>query len=367
MAKYKFPFKIPKDLDWIMLTAVIILIALAISVIYSTTYNDPATSGLALYHGIYAIIGFVIAGILIFIDYRAIRSYYLILYILGLALLILVLIFGKTVFGATRWIDFGFFQLQPSEIFKLILILFLAKIFSDTKELNLKKLFIIFILVLIPVSLVLAEPDLGTALVFIIVTLGMLIIAGLRKIYLLGIGVLAIVASPIAWILLRDYQKQRILTFLNPTSDPFGAGYNVLQSIIAVGSGRITGQGLGYGTQSQLDFLPIKHSDFIFAVFAEELGFIGAIILLLLFLLLIIRIIRVAKVASDDFGMLVASGIAIMFIAQILINVGMNLGIMPVTGIPLPFISSGGTSLIVNLVSVGILLSIVSRHRKLVF
>ncbi len=157
------------------------------------------------------------------------------------------------------------------------------------------------------------------------------------------------------------------MTFLNPASDPFGAGYNVLQAIIAVGSGRVTGQGLGYGTQSQLDFLPIKHSDFIFAVFAEELGFIGAIILLLLFLILIIRVIRVAKVASDDFGMLVAAGIAIMFIAQIMINIGMNLGIMPVTGIPLPFISSGGTSLIINLAGIGILLSILVRHRKLVF
>lgn len=367
MAKFKFPLRIPKDLDWIMIITVLLLIMLGIGVIYSTTYGDQQGVKLAWYQGIFAGIGIVVAGLLTLVDYRAIKSYYLILYVVGLLLLILVLILGKTVYGASRWIDFGVFQLQPSEIFKLLLILFLGKIFSETKEFNLKKIVQLIVLVLIPAVLILAEPDLGTALVLVVIFMGMIIAAGIKKIYLFAMGLVALVVSPIAWLILKDYQKQRLLTFLNPASDPFGSGYNVLQSIIAVGSGELSGRGLGHGSQSQLNFLPIKHSDFIFAVFAEELGFVGAIILLLLFSLLIIRIIRAAKLAGDDFGMLVAVGISIMFIFQILVNVGMNIGIMPVTGIPLPFVSYGGTSLIVNLAAIGILLSILVRHRKLVF
>jgi rod shape determining protein RodA len=366
--KFKFPFKISRDFDWIMLISVIILVCLGVAIIYSTTYTDPENKNLAFYQGLYALIGGVAAYILAKIDYRAIKSYFLILYIIGIILLLTVLILGKTVFGATRWINLGFFQLQPSEIFKLILILFLARILSDrTNEFNIRKLIMIIVLVIVPVVLVLLEPDLGTALVIFAVMIGMIVAAGVRKIYLLGLGIIAVAISPLTWFLLRDYQRQRILTFLNPSSDPFGAGYNILQSIIAVGSGQFIGRGLGHGSQSQLNFLPIKHSDFIFAVFAEELGFIGAVILILLFVVLLIRIIRIAKVASDDFGMLVASGICIMFIFQILVNIGMNIGIMPVTGIPLPFVSYGGTSLIVNLGAVGILFSIILRHRKLVF
>jgi len=368
MPKFKFPIKFPRDFDWMILFSVLILVCLGVVIIYSTSYNEPGSKNLALYQGIFAGIGIIIAFLLASIDYRAIKNYYIILYIIGILLLVLVLILGKTVFGATRWINLGFFQLQPSEIFKLILILFLARILSDQpSELNFRRLLFIIFLVVVPTILVLMEPDLGTALVFIAVTIGMFIAANLRKIYLLGMGIFTIAVSPVIWFLMRDYQRQRILSFLNPASDPFGAGYNVLQSIIAVGSGQFYGRGLGQGSQSQLNFLPIKHADFIFAVFAEELGFVGALILLLLFILLIIRVIRIARLAADDFGMLIAVGICVMFIFQILVNIGMNIGIMPVTGIPLPFVSSGGTSLIVNLVAIGILFSIILRHRKLVF
>jgi rod shape determining protein RodA len=366
--KFKLPFKFPHDFDWLIFASVIILVVLGVAVIYSTSYNDPANKNLALYQGIYALIGFAVAFLLASIDYRAIKSYYLILYLIGIALLLIVLVLGKTVYGATRWINLGFFQLQPSEIFKLILILFLAKFLSDqTYELNIKRIILIIFLIFIPAVLILLEPDLGTTLVLVVIMIGMIIVAGARKIYLFGLGILTIIALPLSWFLMRDYQKQRILTFFNPASDPFGAGYNVLQSIIAVGSGGILGRGLGQGSQSQLNFLPIKHTDFIFAVFAEELGFIGAIILLLLFVILLLRIIRAAKIASDNFGMLIAVGISMMFIFQILVNIGMNIGIMPVTGIPLPFVSYGGTSLIVNLAAMGILFSIILRHRRLVF
>lgn len=368
MFKFKFPLKLPRDLDWIMIFSVLILISLGILVIYSTTYTNEGEKNLALYQGIFTFIGLILAGVLTFIDYRAIKSYYIILYIIGLILLIAVLILGKTVLGATRWIDFGVFQLQPSEIFKLILIIFLAKILSDSsQEINIKRLIVILLLIFIPTVLVVLEPDFGTALIMVVIAISMIVAANIRKIYLLGLGILGLILTPLIWFLLRDYQKQRIITFLNPAGDPFGAGYNVLQSMIAVGSGNIVGRGLGHGSQSQLNFLPITHTDFIFAVFAEELGFIGSLILLLLLFILITRVIRAAKLSSDNFGMLISIGIAVMFIFQILVNIGMNMGIMPVTGIPLPFVSYGGTSLLVNLAAIGIILSILIRHRKLVF
>lgn len=366
--KFKLPVKESLGYDWVMITAVFILVASGIAVIYSTTYGSADTRDLALYQGIFALMGLAAAVGLSLIDYRVFKNYFFILYIVGIIFLVSVLVLGKTVFGATRWIDIGFFRFQPSEIFKLILIVFLAKTLSDNmNELNLKKIITIIVLVLIPVGLVLIQPDLGTALVYLAILIGMLVAAGIRKIYLFGLGLAALVASPIAWLLLKGYQKQRILTFLNPAGDPFGAGYNVLQSIIAAGSGQWFGYGLGHGSQSQLNFLPIKHADFIFAVFAEELGFVGVLILLLVFVLLIIRIIRVAKIASDNFGMLIAVGIGIMLIFQILVNAGMNIGIMPVTGIPLPFVSYGGTSLVTNLAAIGLLFSIVLRRRRLSF
>lgn len=361
-------FRFTQNIDWILIITVLALVGIGILVIYSSTYADQNPKSLALYQGIFAFCGLLIAIALALVDYRATKSYALFLYLIGLLLLVVVLILGKTVFGATRWINLGFFQLQPSEIFKLILVIFHAKFLSDNiGDLTLKKILTVIVFTAIPVILILAEPDLGTALVLVAITLGMLIAAEIRKIYLLAMGLIAILFSPLVWFLLRDYQKERLITFINPSHDPFGSGYNVLQSIIAIGSGKFSGQGLGAGSQSQLNFLPIKHADFIFAVFAEALGFLGALILLLVLFLLIIRIIRIAKIASDDFGMLIAVGIAVMFLFQILVNVGMNIGIMPVTGIPLPFISYGGTSLMINLAAVGILTSIVLRHKKIIF
>jgi rod shape determining protein RodA len=219
----------------------------------------------------------------------------------------------------------------------------------------------------VPVLLVMAQPDLGTALVFIAIWLGMVLVSNIKKIYVLILGGVGLVLMPIVWLFLHDYQRKRIVTFFNPGADPLGAGYNVLQSIIATGSGRFFGRGLGYGYQSQLKFLPIQHTDFIFAVLAEELGFFGALVLLILFFILLIRILRTTFQAFDSFGMFLGMGIFVMIVFQILVNIGMNMGIMPVTGVPLPLISAGGSSLIMIMIGIGIMESIALRRRKIVF
>jgi rod shape determining protein RodA len=200
-----------------------------------------------------------------------------------------------------------------------------------------------------------------------VIWLAMVLTSNVKKIYMVGLSAFGLAMLPIAWIFLHNYQRNRIITFFNPGADPLGAGYNVLQSMIAVGSGRLFGRGLGYGYQSQLKFLPIQHTDFIFAVLAEALGFIGVIVLLVLFFVLILRILKTASSSSDDFGMFVGIGIFSMIIFQILVNVGMNIGVMPVTGVPLPLISAGGSSLITILIALGIIESIALRRRKIVF
>ena len=211
------------------------------------------------------------------------------------------------------------------------------------------------------------QPDLGSASVVFIITLVLLAFSPLKKIYLVVALAVMIALTPVAWHYLEPYQKHRIEAFMNPKIDPQGTGYNVSQSKIAIGSGGIWGTGLGKGSQSQLNFLPVAHTDFIFAGTAEATGFVGSIFLFLLLAYLVLRVINVAKIAKDDFGMYLALGIGIMFLFQILVNVGMNLGIMPVTGIPLPFVSYGGSAMLLNMACIGILQSIFLRHRKISF
>jgi rod shape determining protein RodA len=353
------------NFDWFLAIIPVILITLGIVIIYSITYTTGPK--LTILQSIYAFVGLGLVVVFSLTDYRIFKGLSGILYVFGILLLILVLFLGTKTFGARRWIDFGVFQLQPSEIFKLILIIVLAKFFSDKEEIRIKDYLYILILIGIPIFLVLSQPDFGTATIFLIITGGILIGSNIKKIYLWISAGAALLAIPLVWHFLKDYQKLRIYTFLNPARDPFGAGYNVLQSTIAVGSGGIFGRGLGHGPQSQLNFLPVAHTDFIFAGVAESIGFVGASLLILIIIILVIRIIRVASLSKDSFGRFMAIGIAIMIIFQVFINIGMNLGIMPVTGIPLPFLSFGGSSLLTNLIAIGILQSIYIRHKKISF
>ncbi len=360
-------FKLPKTFDWILFIIPILLLCTGIAVIYSLTYyNDQ----IHLLHNqiIFAVIGIILMIVLTFVDYRNYKNIAWIFYLVGIILLVLVLFIGKTSFGAKRWIDLIFFDLQPSEFIKLFLIFALAALFADyIGKISIQRLIFGLILIAIPVFLILRQPDFGSAIVLVAISLGIILYSRLSMKQLITVILMILISLPTAWMFLKDYQRARIYTFLNPTLDRFGAGYNVIQSMITVGSGGLFGKGFGHGPQSQLNFLPVAHTDFIFSGFAETAGFLGSIVLILIFAILIFRIVNVAKISKDYFGMLLAVGIGVMFLFQIFVNIGMNIGIMPVTGITLPLVSYGGSSMILNLASIGILQSIYLRHKKITF
>jgi rod shape determining protein RodA len=285
---------------------------------------------------------------------------------------------GATAGGATRWIQLGPVQIQPSEIFKVIAIIFWSSYIADKiSELKLKHFAFIALSFALPLYLVLKQPDLGTALVLIFMMIATLLWSKLNKKQLaVFIGLLLAITIVFSLSvknysvfgrLLKGYQRDRIEVFLNPSKDPLGRGYNVKQAIIAVGSGGLYGQGLGQGTQSQLQFLPKAQTDFIFAGFAEAFGFVGSLALVIAFSFMIIRIIRVANLAKDGFGLLIAVSAAAMFFFQVVENIGMNIGMLPVTGIPLPFLSYGGSSMVAGLIVLGIVQSVIIRHKKIIF
>ena len=252
---------------------------------------------------------------------------------------------------------------------KIFLILLVAR-FLETRigRINWKHLILIFIILAIPVALVLKQPDMGTASVLIVSITAIILASKLNIKYILSLSVIILSLLPTIWNLgLKPFQKARLLTFLNPTSDPYGSGYNILQSIIAVGSGGLRGQGFGQGSQSQLNYLPVVHADFIFAGFAEATGFVGSIALITLFIVLITRTFMIANRAKDAFGQLTAIGFGAMFMWEVFINIGMNIGLAPVTGIPLPFMSSGGTAIIANFMALGILQNIYIRSKDELF
>jgi len=361
----KSKFRLPFGIDWSLFILPLVLSSIGIAVIFSITYGS--SGHLALGQIAFTLIGLAIAVALTFVDYRTLKGLYLILYIIGLALLIIVLFIGNRTLGATRWINLFVFQLQPSEIFKVIILIVLAKCFSDWQQITLKHILLVLVLVGIPVFLIVRQPDLGTASVIIIGLLTVLFLSPIKKIYIAVALAIILALSPLGWHFLKPYQKQRIESFVNPAADPHGAGYNVSQAKIAVGSGGLWGEGLGKGSQSQLNFLPVAYSDFIFAGTAEAIGFMGSLVLIILLIALVSRIFFVASHAKDSFGMYLSASLGTVMLFQILVNIGMNLGIMPVTGIPLPFVSYGGSAMLTNFAAIGILQSIYIRHRKISF
>jgi rod shape determining protein RodA len=300
-------------------------------------------------------------------DYKWLKTFAWPLYGAQLGLLALTLAIGHGVGGASRWISIGPFDFQFSELAKILMIVVLAN-YLGARQGRLRSLTSILgacLLVVPPWILVMLQPDLGTSLVLLAILAGMLFMSGARMVWLFGMAVTVIVSLPVIWTyLLRDYQKARIIAFVNPATDPQGAGYQLYQSQIAVGSGGLTGTGLTNGSQNQLNFLPVQESDFVAAIYLEELGFIGAMILLILFSALVWRLLVSGWRSKDPFGMMFASGLASMIVFQLFVNLGMVVGLMPITGIPLPFISHGGASLISLAVGLGIVQSINIRQTR---
>ncbi|MDR2605341.1 MAG: rod shape-determining protein RodA [Desulfovibrio sp.] len=301
--------------------------------------------------------------VFIIFDYRHLRTLSVPFFLLSLVLLALVPLVGKTVYGAKRWLDLGFFSLQPGETAKIAGILLCANLLSRFKDsLGWRSLFFILGAAALPCALIFAQPDLGTTLLLIFLCGGMILFHGVKKYVFRTCCVAFPLLLPLGWLGLKDYQKERILTFLEPSKDLQGAGYHITQSQIAIGSGELWGKGFQGGTQSMLRFLPEKHTDFAVAVFGEEWGFLGCIALLALFCCFLLCIITTARNAKDQFGSMLCAGIFFYFFWQILINMGMVAGLMPVVGVPLPFLSYGGTATIVNFILLGIVLNISMRR-----
>lgn len=351
-----------KSLDLSLVLLPVLLVGVGIATIYSTTLGTEQ-SYFAWQQGVFAFIGLVLMFVFSFYDYRNLRNVSWVFYVLCIVLLLAVLFVGKKVFGATRWLDFGIFQLQPSELLKIATILFVSSFFAQTVSRWYQRLIMAMVLVGAPLFLVAKQPDLGTTIVVVTIFLSLFFFWPISRKVKIGAVVVLLALLPLSWTLLQDYQRNRIYTFINPGRDPYGAGYNVIQSLIAVGSGGLTGRGLGNGPQSQLNFLPVAHTDFIFAGWAEATGFVGAMGLLLALAFLNWRIYRIASVAKDAYGRYLAIGFGAMISVQIAVNIGMNLGLAPVTGIPLPFVSHGGTALVVDFIMLGVMQSIYIRHR----
>lgn len=364
--------EIVQKIDWLLVIAVFALVSFGLMLIYSATYNYAQTG--QSWHMqrqiVFFIIGVALTGCSLAFDYRGLKQYMTYIYGVNVLMLLVVMFFGHSQLGAQRWLQISSFSFQPSEFSKLFMIVCLAAFMEHRIEWleDFADYIKVFGFIFIPFVLVLRQPDLGTSLCLIAILLGMIFISGFRYEWMIKVVISLLALAPAIWnFVLQDYQKSRIMVFLNPEIDPFGSGYHVIQSKIAIGSGSWFGKGWLAGTQSQLNFLPENHTDFIFAVAGEEFGFIGVSVILFLYAIIIWRGIRIALKAEDNFGVLLAVGITSMFMFHILVNIGMTIGIMPVTGVPLPFLSYGVSSLLTNIMGVALLLNISARNVKLKF
>ncbi len=352
-----------RNIDYLILFPVVFLIFWGVLNIYSASINE--------YPNIYmkqAVVGGVGIFLMIFlstIELRKIINLSLILYILGIISLVIVLVAGDVVLGARRWINLGFFSLQPSEFMKVLVILVTAYYLSDRKSpISFFDSVVVLLIAVIPAILTILQPDLGTALTIIFPVIFIIFIYGIKKRYVMGAILLAIAVSPYIWAHLKDYQKNRILAFLNPEKDPLGTAYHIIQSKIAIGSGKLTGKGFLEGTQSKLYFLPEQHTDFIFATIGEEWGFIATISILTIYMILIGRIMYWGIKIKDSASKVVCFGAVAVLSFQAFINIAMTLGMAPVVGITLPFLSYGGSSLLSFSILIGIVLSAVATFKK---
>jgi rod shape determining protein RodA len=348
-----------QDFDWFLLSVAVALGTIGLVGIYSSTMHMDSTSYF-LRQLVWLIAGVGLSFVVASIDYHVLAEHIAIIYVGAMSLLLGVLLFGSTIAGSRSWFGIGSFGLQPSELAKLVVVVALARFLSaiQRRYLTVSQIFGACAICGVPVLLVTVQPDLGTALTFVpILALG-LFVRGVRPAVLISGILIVIFLLPVTWAVLKDYQKDRILTFLHPESDPLGSGYQVIQSKIAIGSGGLWGAGLFQGSQNQLGFLPTRHTDFIFAVIAEEMGFVGVCITLALLLAFVFRTLSLTFMAGDTLGLFIVLGVGGMFLFHILVNVGMVIGFMPIAGIPLPFLSYGGSSVLTAFIGLGLIVSV---------
>jgi len=343
--------------DWLLFLPILGMAIFGLIVVGSVT---PQLFSQQLAFLFFSFLAFFIFSL---IDYRIWEKLAVLLFIFSLLFLISPLVFGKLTRGSFRWLQLGPLSLQPSEITKPFLILFWAAFLTAKEKIDFKRTVIATLLLIGPAFLVFLQPDLGSSLVIAFSWLGMILVSGVNWSIILGGSLSFLLLMPLFWRFLKDYQRQRIFSFLKPLEDPLGTGYHLIQAQVAIGSGQFLGRGLGRGTQSQLHFLPERHTDFIFASLAEELGFLGAGFLILIFAFLLWRLLKISQQARDDFGGLICLGVFTLFLSQILINVGMNLGLLPVTGLTLPLVSYGGSSLLTSMICLGLTAN-VARLKK---
>ena len=368
------------NMPWGMVALIIGIACIGIAALYSATYTSRGPSSLFTKQLIWIFAGLFVMFLALIPDYHTIGRFAYLLYAVSLLLLVLVMIIGKTGMGAQRWLALGPFAFQPSELAKISMALALARYFAEDPKrggYELKDLAVPGVMILVPLVLVLKQPDLGTAIMLLSTSSLIILMAGLRlRSVMIVLATGLVIASLVffvppvrntIWGSLKPYQQNRIKAFIDPGSDPLGSGYHANQSKIAVGSGQIVGKGYRRGTQSQMAFLPERHTDFIFAVIAEETGLVGASVLILLYLALLMLGVDAAKNAKDRLGMLMAAGVVSMLSLYVFINVGMAVGIVPVVGVPLPLVSYGGTSVITTFLALGLLLNIQKRRFMLFY
>lgn len=349
-------------LDPVLLALLFILSAIGVVLLYSAGGSDV---DLMIRQAVRLSVAFLLLVVVANIPLRLIKKASFILYLSGVMLLLAVMFFGEVGKGAQRWLDLEFIRFQPSEILKLAVPMVVAAYLSNRLlPVGWKELIVSVVLVMIPVILIARQPDLGTAILVGSAGFFVLFLAGVRWKIIMTLGVLLSLMAPLLWkVALRDYQRERILTLLNPESDPLGAGYHIIQSKIAIGSGGVYGKGWLNGTQSQLDFVPERSTDFIFSVFGEEFGFFGSVLLICLYVVIIYRGLYVAASSSDNFGRLLAGALSLTFFVYLFVNTGMVTGMLPVVGVPLPLISYGGTSMVTLMMGFGLIMAIRSSKR----
>ncbi|MEJ6950458.1 rod shape-determining protein RodA [Natronospora cellulosivora (SeqCode)] len=374
--------KLRKNLNWYIPVATFLLIIIGLLAISSAVEVNQVNSvgGYYLRTQVVSIImGIILIIFLQFFDYNSFNHYSSIIYLATISVLFIILLIGYTVAGGQRWINFGPINFQPSEMAKIAMILVLASVIDKNQEQlqSLRGFVKPFIVILIPFLLILRQNDLGTALVLLAIFIGMLYVGGANgriMAVIFGGGFTVVVmfilshfifGTPLVFI--KPYQLNRLIVFVNPGIDPGGIGYNLIQSMIALGSGQVLGKGWFSGTQNQLRFLPEKHTDFIFSVVGEEFGFIGIMIIVLLYMFLLWQIFNIAANARENYGKLIAAGVGSMFFFQVFQNIAMTMGMMPITGLPLPFISYGGSSMLSSLIAIGLVLNVNMRRKKILF
>jgi rod shape determining protein RodA len=358
-----------KRIDWNFVLVILALNLVGLINLYSATHGPHSGDAEPLFINqiIWLIVGWSVFFIATFIDYQIINKIAILIYILNLGAIVFTTFFGTVALGAQRWIDLGFFRYQPSETMKLALVMLMAKFLqrrtTEGLGMGMKELFLPLIILGVPFVFIVEQPDLGTALMIAAIGSTMILFMKIRRWIIAAIIGAGIIAAPIAWsYVLRDYQKNRIINFMSPANDPRGSGYNSIQSKIAVGSGRILGKGFRKGTQSQLEFLPERHTDFIYSVLSEEHGLIGSLTTLGLFCVLFLIGIRIASSAREKFGALLTVGILSYVFWHMFVNMGMVIGLLPIVGVPLPLLSYGGSSMLTTMAGLGLISSVAYRR-----